>query len=87
MADDRRPKTMITSARDDCYAFFCYAYCNVQYTVSQRMITTVLLCMISTVNMEFNDCNKKSHCTGRSSQRVKARLPQSSTYSFILLPI
>lgn len=22
MADDRRPKTMITSARDDCYAFF-----------------------------------------------------------------
>lgn len=22
MADDRRPKTMITSARDGCYAFF-----------------------------------------------------------------
>lgn len=22
MADDRRPKTMITSARDDCYDFF-----------------------------------------------------------------
>lgn len=22
MADDKRPKTMITSARDDCYAFF-----------------------------------------------------------------
>lgn len=87
MADDRRPKTMITSARDDCYAFFCYAYCNVQYTVSQRMITTVLLCIISTVNMEFHDFNKKSHCTGRSSQRVKATLPQSSTYSLILLPI
>lgn len=54
MADDRRPKTMITSARDDCYAFFFrYAYCNVQYTVSQRMMTTVLMCIISTVNMEF----------------------------------
>lgn len=39
--------------------FFCYAYCNVQYTVFQRMITTVLLCIISTVNMEFNDFNKK----------------------------
>lgn len=81
MADDRRPKTIITSARDDCYAFFFfYAYCNVQYTASQRMITTVLLCINSTVNMEFDDFNKKSHCTGRSSQRVKATLPQSSTY-------
>lgn len=55
MADDRRPKTMITSARDDCYA-----YCNVQYTVSRRMITTVLLCINSTVNMESNDFNKKA---------------------------
>lgn len=80
MADDRRPKTMITSARDDCYAF-CYAYCSVQYTVSQRMMTTVLLRINSTVNMEFNDFNKKSHCTGTSSQRVKATLPQSSIYS------
>lgn len=44
------------------------------------MITTVLLCIISTVNMEFNDFNKKIHCTGRSSQRVKVTLPQSSTY-------
>lgn len=60
MADDRRPKTMITSARDDCYNFFCYAYCNVQYTVLQRMITTVLLCINSTVNMEFNDFNEKA---------------------------
>lgn len=40
--------------------FFCYAYCNVQYTVSQRMMTTVLLCIISTVNMESNDFNEKA---------------------------
>lgn len=60
MADDRTPEDYDHKRSRRLSRFFCYAYCNVQYTVSRRMMTTVLLCIISTVNMEFNDFNEKA---------------------------